>query len=263
MQRFRANKKFIAAFSRIDLVAVILTLAALGTVATVFAAHSRRTRPLTQCSFNLKELGIAMAIYTGDNNRCLPFAFIKYNNHESTSWDTLIFPFINFKDSPVVGSLSLDKKHETLLCPADTVNEQGRLRRTYAMSEHNMDSINWPPAPENGTGVGLWWSSDNADGNAALKNVFSTEGGLPAVRLDMLAAPAGTLLLTEQARADNVMFTYSHASINAANKQFLDWNSTKKNPYHYGKFNYLMADSHVETLLPAEKPGMWTIRPDD
>jgi prepilin-type processing-associated H-X9-DG protein len=269
MQKFSPNKKFAAAFNLIELVVVVLVVIVLGVLATVFVASSRRTGGVVGCASNLRELGMAMTMYTRENDNRLPFAFIKYNSQESTTWDILIFPFINRRNSDIVSSSSLDKGHGFLRCPSDTIintnttNSVELPRRTYAMSRHSMTGTDWPPGANNNTGPGLWWSSDISDGNAALTNVLSMQGSIPAVRLDMISAPSGTLLLTEQARADNIMFNYSGASIGRSDPQFFDPGSIKVNPYHDGKFNYLMMDGHVETLLPTEKPGMWTIRPDD
>jgi len=266
MHRLRPNKRFTAAFNLIELVVVVLVVIVLGVLATVFVACSRRTEGVVECASNLKELGMAMTMYTRENDNRLPFAFIKYNRQESTTWDILIFPFINRRNSDIVSSSSLDKGHGFLRCPSDTIantNEAALPRRTYAMSRHSMTGTDWPPGANNNTGPGLWWSSDISDGEAALTNVLSSRGSIPAVRLDMISVPSGTLLLTEQARADNVMFDYSGASIGHSDPQFFDAGSTNANPYHDGKFNCLMVDGHVETLLPTEKPGMWTIRPDD
>ncbi len=281
IQRLRPDKKFTSAFNLIELAVVVFVVIVLGVLATVFTACSRRTEGVVGCASNLKELGMAMAIYTRENNNRLPFAFIKYNGQESTAWDTLIFPCINRRNGDIVSSSSLDKGHGLLLCPSDTITNRDTNgggtslnayamsqhdiipRRSYAMSRHNMTETNWPPGANNNTGPGLWWSSDISNGKAALTNVLFAQGNIPAIRLDMISTPSGTLLLTEQARVDNIMFSSSGATISRSDPQFFNPGSTNINPYHNGKFNYLMVDGHVETLLPTEKPGMWTIRPDD
>lgn len=252
-----------AAFNLTELTVVLAVLVVLGVLITLFVIYERRGALLNQCASNLKQLGEAMTMYAQDNNNCLPYAFIKYNDQESTTWDTLIFPYIDEDGSRIVSGSFLDKKHSILRCPADTIEGWGHARRTYSMSKHDMSSSNWPPGPGNNTGVGLWWSSDVSDGNAALANVLSPYTAMPAIQLSMIPAPAGTLLLTDQARPDNIMFNDSYATIGHGDLQFFDPNSRTVNPYHHGKFNFLMVDGHVEALYPDAKPGMWTIQAND
>jgi len=269
IQKLNASKKFADGFNRTDLGVMIFVLVVLGLLATAFAVHMQQARSLAQCAANLKNLGLAMTLYAKDNSDSLPYAFIKYNDNTSKSWDTLISPFINSENSSIVSSSpSSDVSKQMFLCPLDTIDGQGKTRRTYSMSAHDMDKKNWPPGSSNDTGVGLWWSDKDTDGNvtsgnAALTNVISANGRIPKIRLAMISAPVGTLLLTEQANSFNVLFNYSHATISRGDNQYMDALSTKVNPYHHGKFNFLMVDGHVEALYPTEKPGMWTIRPDD
>jgi prepilin-type processing-associated H-X9-DG protein len=129
------------------------------------------------------------------------------------------------------------------------------------MPQHDMSSANWPPGPENSTGVGLGWKFWES-GNASLNNAYSKDGKLLAVRLEMIHTPADTLLLTEHPNSVNNMFTCDGATIGGPNDH-LDTKTSRMNRYHNGKFNYLMVDGHVELLLPAQKPGIWTIKPND
>jgi prepilin-type processing-associated H-X9-DG protein len=199
---------------------------------------------------------MGMALYTGENDDRLPFAYIRYSEWESIAWDGLIYPFV--LKGCEISSSSLDKRNDLLRCPVDTMGDRNR---TYAMPQHDMSSTNWPPGPENRTGVGLWWSCW-AGGNASLTNVVPAVGRIPAVRLEMIHAPADTLLLTEHANSVNSMFAHDGATISGPNDH-LDAKTRKMNRYHNGKFNYLMVDGHVELLLPAQKQGIWTIQPND
>lgn len=260
MHIFKGNKLSAAAFSRADLVGVLVTVLILATLAATYAVHARRVQTLVPCAANLKALGLAMALYTKDNNDSLPFAYIEYDETNSISWDTLILPFINAQYQMVSSSSS---PVATFLCPQDNITRFGHLGRSYSMSAHDMSATNWPPGPGNSTGVGLNWSSEAVGSHAMLTNITLPTGHIPRIRLAMIHAPDGTLLLTEQANTFNILYTSSKAAINPGDKQYFDGMATKVDPYHYGKYNYLMVDGHVEALSPGEKPGIWTIRPDD
>src|SRR5205823_6528353 len=86
---------------------------------------------------------------------------------------------------------------------------------------------------------------------------------IPAIRLDMIQFPEQTLILTEQASSNNLMWGYQCAVIHNV-REHLDERAIPIDKYHGGKFNYLMVDGHVEALSPAQSAGnIWTIRPDD
>ena len=129
------------------------------------------------------------------------------------------------------------------------------------MPAHDMLAEHWPPGASNGTGVGLWWAPD-AKGHAALEQRLSADGHAPAIRPEMIPAPAGTLLLTEQANTNNILFSGQGAAISGPSHH-LNTRFIPPRRYHDGKFNYLMVDGHVEALQPNQKPGIWTIRPGD
>jgi prepilin-type processing-associated H-X9-DG protein len=151
------------------------------------------------------------------------------------------------------------------------------------MPVHDMQEANWPPGPQNNTGVGLFWESDHP-GLANIKNLISTvqclEPGsnraprcsIPAVRLSMIPVPARTLLLTENARPMNILFSPSGATIKGPS-QHVQTRFINMENYHGGRINYLMIDGHVELLNPQESEGefapangsadksdIWTIR---
>jgi prepilin-type processing-associated H-X9-DG protein len=241
----------IAAFSRIELVIVIFVLILFGSVGVAFIGRSQQAK-IVQCASNLKQLGVGMALYTKENDSQLPFAYIQYTEWESVAWDGLIYPYVI--GGSQISSSSLDKKYDLLRCPADV----GDRSRTYAMPQHDMSLANWPPGPENRTGVGLWWSCWQDGGNASLSYVLSHFDAVPAVRLGMIHAPADTLLLTEHASSENSMFSYRGATISGPSEH-LDTKTSRMTRYHNGKFNYLMVDGHVELLLPAQKQEIWTI----
>jgi len=191
---------------------------------------------------NLGQLGIAMSLYEKDNNERLPYAFIEYNSTKFVSWDRLIHPYV-----------SSSSGKNTLRCPADVIPaKEGAPRRTYSMPKHSMNRWNWPPASGNKTGVGLWWAPRGRE--HAWLGRLNTTNAPPAITAEMIADPSETMILTEQAQSYNMEFSYSGATIDNPNAH-LNTKIIKSSRYHGGKFNYLMADGHVEWLSPLESIG--------
>lgn len=280
------NPKCIAAFSRIDLIAIVIALAVLGAGLYIFIGRFRPASMSATCEGNLKQLGVAMGMYAQNNGGRLPYAYLRFgrgSDYEASHyvWDSLIFPLVP------LGPNGLAQKH-LLRCPADTVpSAEGLSRRTYAMPSHAMKDDNWPLSAQNTTGVGVYWqwSFENKvltnfisvthtqkDGTAAESTIVT----MPAIKLDMIHAPNSTLLLTENVRAENTAFNFHGAVIDSPQKHF-DTN-TDIDSFQNGKINYLMFDGHVESLYPSESrgevdprdnnpdkkfPNIWTIRPDD
>ena len=251
-----------AAFARADLLATLATFLVLALIFTACVRESGTIAGIKRCAGNLRELGLATAFYEKDNHNTLPFAFIKFSDgrSDSVTWDMLILPYLDTNTSTDISSTAFDRRQLFLQCPDDNVERRDllgyvRVRRTYSMSGHDMASINWPPGPGNRTGIGLWWSDSVSNGPAAVASVTSPESMLPAFRLGDLSKPADTLLLTEQVRPDNIMFSYLGATIGPADSQFKSSNAAIK--FHGGKFNYLMVDGHVETSAPGTRPSMW------
>ena len=275
------SKRKRAGFGRLDLMAVLAVL--FGLVALMSAIIFRFHHPSTQlrCTNNLRELGVAMALYEEDNDERLPYAYIKPekdNDRNSRVWDQLIFPLIP------LNSAGLQQKH-LFRCPADTIARSGdRPQRTYAMPIHSMTDDTWPPGPDNATGVGLYWEAGRG-GLADVTNIIPPEPNLsgkskssiPAIRLSVIPAPSQTLLLTENARPANILFTPSAAGITGPG-QHVQERLIDIDHYHAGRINYLMIDGHVELLYPWESAGLvdpnstvsrkshaniWTVRADD
>ena len=265
-----SSRKFAAAFNRVELLVVIATLAVLAILALAAVYGLRQRSRETACMANLKQLGVAMSLYEKNNEERLPFAFVEYSQSTFVSWDRLIYSYAS----------SGSGQNHLLLCPADTIPAKGSdLRRTYSMPKHGMDKRDWPPASDNATGVGHWWAPRGRE-YASLSALNSKTNGktnaLPAITVDMIPSPDATALLTEQAQADNLEFSYSDATIDNPATQ-LDTRAIKMWRYHGGKFNYLMVDGHVGLLSPLESLGesdpvyddsdkkfqnIWTIRHD-
>ena len=93
---------------------------------------------------------------------------------------------------------------------------------------------------------------------------------LPALKRTILPAPAETLLLTEFMTAGNTMGNVFCTRLWGVNEQEPVFKQAPR--LHYGRFNYLLADGHVDLLTKLqtgggggnESPsGIWTIKAGD
>lgn len=235
------------------------------------------------CFANLKALGTATQMYSQQNGDKLPYAYIHVNDHQKYSWDTLIRPYARAAmrgDDPNNPAPGTNAFNRLLLCPQDDTaprdwgKKQGR--RTYSMPWHDMEASNWPPGGDNKTGIGIWWRA-GSKGISSLETIAKPNTKLPSLRLAGIPNPAGTMLLAEQSRSNNIVANSSGANIRCTADHVEGRDDRPAEPYHDMKLNYLMLDGHVELLLPAETvgaggaigkdyhthQGLWTINPND
>jgi len=273
------GRQLTSGFGLKELLITVSVVAVLAVLAFAFLRKSKTASTSDVCTSNLKQLYTAAALYTAQNGNKLPYAIRTVDDSKQTSWDILISSYLrstmNTDSNRPPPSASIANK--VLLCPFDKMEGVfwgGKVqpRRTYAMTPHTMATNQWPPSPTNATGLGLVWSPRRT-GPGSITNKFAN--GLPAFRVDTLLETKNIIFLTEQAKTNNVLNNSSGAIVNYTGNH-LDASIAPKD-YHEGKINYLMADGHVEMLLPeqtvgatgevgtkAEKHfGLWTVRPGD
>lgn len=275
------------AFSRTELV-VVLALTAM--VSTLLGAVVTKARTLLReagCAENLRQLGHAMSLYANQSHRKLPYAYIVYDNKRQVTWDSLLEPLVPAKakagDSPPTTAL-LKPVPSVFKCPSDALGpaqwaQRNKLqRRSYSMPRHDMRPVNWPPGSKNSTGVGLYWTFGAKGEKPPSPQIynFKETNSQAAVTLDMVLAPAKTMLLTEQISSNNIARLGSGAFITTTLEHLAE-DAVPTGHFERGQFNYLMVDGHVEPLFPEETVGpkgaagssytahfgLWTIRPDD
>src|SRR4029077_19037693 len=140
------------AFSQIDLLALIGVLAVL---AGWFGfKHGGERGRIARCTANLKDLGDAMHRFAGDHGGALPPAGIE---PLQTTWDMQLYSYL--KPGQAAGDELIASVAPRFFCPSDPI-KRGDRPRSYAMSAHSMTPDNWPPGPDNTTGVGLWWTTN-------------------------------------------------------------------------------------------------------
>ncbi len=268
-------------FNRTELLAAIAVLMGLAVLwANTGHKRSTATREIS-CLGNLKQIGAAISVYSGENRGKLPFAFMQPKPGAPVTWDRQISTALRV----ALRGESLDAPPPpvglALRCPEDTISastvatENPPARRSYSMTEHKMNRPNWPPSEYNTTGVGLFWSAYRKKGNSSYA-YLETAPRLPAVSMDMILDGAGTIVVTEQATAENHAGKPKFSTVRSTIEQ-VDETVLPANSYHGGKINYLMADGHVELLQRKATVGpegevsdsadthfgMWTIAAGD
>jgi len=278
MKSRQQRDPFESGFGRLDLLITILTTILVVGLAALCIERWQYGARMAYCAANLKLLGTGMMLYSESNVGQLPYTMLKYDSRHYMTWDSLIYPYVpGGTKTNAAGEREL-LANRIFRCPSDTIgvprdgSATSKPRRTYSMPWHHMNKANWPPGPDNSTGLGLWWSDKPSKGSEmALTSALSPNERIPSIRLNMIPDPSGTLLLTEKARTNNILFHFMGAEIRGVDEH-LDTRVISMEDYHQGQFNYLMVDGHVVGLLPEQTIGIrggvgikniWTIRPDD
>ena len=104
-----------------------------------------------RCAANLAALGRATQSFADDHEDALPPAAIEPG---SVAWDAQVAPYL--PPNRVKKGMG-----PSFQCPSDPLADA--RARSYAMSAHDMQPENWPPGPDNVTGVGLVWNKESMD----------------------------------------------------------------------------------------------------
>ena len=255
-KRVRLAKRMAAAFSRTDLLAgmaVVVLLAAL--FALKFTGERSR---IASCKHNLRILGDAMQDYASSEGDSLPPASIA---KLGLAWDAQILPHL---PSKVVRN-GIDRAFQ---CPSDKVPRS--RPRSYAMSAHNMSVEDWPPGPDNKTGVGLVWDANSMNRLLDDQEAASAEtdkDSLAMVKLSGIPSPADTVYLTEAINGNNNIKEIRSAAVSGSGAQMGGLRTAaEQQRFHLGRLNYLMLDGHVEALSPLQtgsldgNAGIWSVK---
>lgn len=245
------------AFTRLDLIVLIGLLCLMATWLGCY--HFGERGRTASCTQKIAALGKAMQSFSDDHNGALPAAGIE---QPYQAWDSQIALYLPRK----LVSNGLDPAFR---CPSDQL---ARTRpRSYAMSGHNMGLENWPLGTESRTGVGLTWTRASIQsllGDAVVAAAQTNSTLLALVKVSTLPAPVETLLLTEAINAANNLKDIRGATVSGSGAQMEGLKSDQPK-FHYGKFNYLMADGHIESLSPflvqtlSGHAGIWTVKAGD
>lgn len=282
----RPRHQSAVAFTVIELVLVIAIVAVLAGIAFLLVGRVKPVVKESACVSNVKELAKVLAMYQHDNSEKLPMAYVRWSDPKFLNWDVFLIDYlrVNLRTDPGMPAPSVNAVNKYLLCPDDTIpgvkwGTKQAKRRTYSMTYHDMSPKNWPPGPENETGVGIHWTVGAKQGLNSLTNYNSYSNNLPALRTAMILEPDDTLFLTEHAYFRNILANPGGSTVATTAEHIHDDPKAelKLSSLHGGRITYLMVDGHVESLLPDlttgltggvssnrnTHKGMWTIKARD
>jgi prepilin-type N-terminal cleavage/methylation domain-containing protein/prepilin-type processing-associated H-X9-DG protein len=280
-------------FTLIELLVVIAIIAILAGLLLPALASAKAKARRIQCVSQMKQLGLAITLFTDDHQNMFPPAGYQANSRQA-AWDGYINSYIGGIMTPadlMFGTEDTGDMPPILRCPADRGVDTGWVanypgvfgRRTYAMNavgptwsvEYQIPLGNPLPPPDRG--VGVYW-------NAANRALVDWEA--PSFTTSVVNDAAGTILLVEEPAGDNVADNIwpciclgPSGTANQGNGEMYQTDPSDPENQgnalylaHQSRFNYLFHDSHVEALrieqtvgtgtLSAPK-GMWTVAAGD
>lgn len=270
------------AFTLVELLIVIGILGLLAALLLPVLGNAKGKASAVQCQNNLKQLNLANAGYVDANNDALPLAIYRPQpvgtpGEPIYSFDDLLYEYLGQRltDAEMRASrIPLAKQTKVLTCPADKIpplaalNTPGSWRRTYSMSEANMNGVTagQPLAAVKDGGVGVYYSSFWGPTNVP-------QSQLAVLKEHQIASPVSTLLFVERPDGRNFAGNDHFSVTRGTSNQLYAIGGNAAKAYHGGRFVYAYCDGHIATLEPKQTwgrtanpnawAGDWTMRTDD
>jgi len=263
-----------SAFTLVELLVVISIIALLLAILLPSLNKARAAAQAIKCSATLRQQGLAVQLYTSDNDSHFPVMETGQASGDGNfreTWDVLLQPYLIAVMDPngtTVGR-KVTSSRNVFVCPSDSIRTSDH--RSYQFN--GVEDYGFGAGPN---GIKL--------SQSRLSNWIS--GGtnpLFSATLSKIITPADTIEECEFSTASTFLANLSNNSANGGPYYQISpaedgrLTNTADNPLHNGNCNYLFVDGHVEPLSPpqtnngvqnysgdpSQVHGKWTTDPND
>lgn len=241
-------------FTLIELLVVVAIIGILASLLMPSLSKSRKKARGVVCLNQQKQIGLAIFLYSGDNDNYFPFADDR--DGSSYAYDDLISDYMslewedNHKAMDEIPTAIYPLKNNPFLCPNDDLPSRNsvRHRRTYGLNRARINGLGF---------VGIAW----VVGQANRSTNWGTRG---SVKISDVEDHSGTIALTEE--------VYDLNAVGRSNNRDVIDGPYDQELYSDGlhgqqRFNYLFTDGHAKVLSHTatvgsgdynSPRGMWT-----